>query len=218
MRKIRQLKFFGYLLIFFLLPMGLFAQTKLSGTVTDESGGPLPGASIKIKNQSGGVTSDSKGNFTVSLTPNANTIVISYTGYLTRELTVSDFTKPIAVRLATDSRDLDGVVVIGYQNAKRSDLTGSVGSVNAETITKSGAISIDQALQGRIAGVQMTQNTGMPGGGSSIQIRGLSSINSTNEPIYVIDGVVISSGTGSYSTNAFSTINPDDIESIDVLK
>lgn len=206
------------MLILFFLPLGLLAQTKLSGTVTDESGGPLPGASVKIKNQNGGVVTDSRGNFTISITPSSNIITISYTGYLTRELKVTDFSKPIKVSLTSDSRDLDGVVVIGYQSAKRSDLTGSVGSVNAETINKSGAISIDQALQGRIAGVQMTQNTGMPGGGSSIQIRGLSSINSTNEPIYVIDGVVISSGTGNYSTNAFSTINPDDIESIDVLK
>lgn len=136
--------------------------------------------------------------------------------------------KPIAVKIADkkvvnitlqdNAVALDEVVAIGYASMKRSDLTGAVTSVSSEMISQMNPTSIDQVLQGRAAGVLMIQNNGMPGGGASVQIRGLNSINGTNEPIYIIDGVTISGNTGTDTDNALSSINPSDIESMEVLK
>jgi TonB-linked SusC/RagA family outer membrane protein len=188
----------------------------VSGRVLSDSGRVIQGASVVVVGTTKGVPTGPDGKFTIEV-PQNGTIAVSAIGYETQLIKITSAAS-LEVRLISTSRNLDQIVVIGYGTQRRSDLTGAVGSVNSGTIEKSGVISIDQVLQGRVAGLQMTQNTGLPGGGSSIQIRGLSSINSTNEPIFVIDGVIISSGTGSYSSNAFSAINPADIESIDVLK
>jgi TonB-linked SusC/RagA family outer membrane protein len=206
------------LLIAVMLPAWLLAQNTITGKVTDEKGSPLAGAGISLKNKTGGTTTNNSGTFSLQLPAGVTAILVSYVGYFDTELPVNKTTKEVTVKMLPANTKGDDVIVIGYGTQKKSDLTGAIGSVSADVIAKSGVNSIDQVLQGRVAGVQMTQNTGLPGGGSSIQIRGLSSINSTNEPIFVIDGVVISSSTGTYSANAFSSINPADIESIDVLK
>ena len=124
----------------------------------------------------------------------------------------------IDVRMIESIKQIDEVVVVGYGQMKRSDLTGSIVSVSSEAIQKSIPTSIDQVLQGRAAGVQVLQNSGTPGGSSSIRIRGINSLNSSNEPIFVIDGVIIDASTGSNSQNALASINPADIVSMDVLK
>ncbi|WP_158242875.1 TonB-dependent receptor plug domain-containing protein, partial [Siphonobacter sp. BAB-5405] len=125
----------------------------------------------------------------------------------------------IDIELKEDPKNLQEVVVnVGYSTMRKSDLTGSVSSVKADAFENSVPTTLDQALQGRVAGMSITQNSGVPGGGSSIQIRGVNSINSSNEPIYVVDGVIINGRTGDNDRNAIASINPNDIESIEVLK
>lgn len=218
MRKFRLFKPITSLAFFVFLPFALLAQVVISGKVVDDQGKPLPGASVTIKRTGKSTITDAEGNFNINTPDKISTISVTFLGFITKEISVSN-AKSTTITLITDVKALNEVVVnVGYGTAKKSDLTGAVSSVNAKTIAESGVTSIDQVLQGRVAGVQMTNNTGMPGGGSSIQIRGLSSINSTNEPIFVIDGVIIPSGTGQYTSNAFSFINPADIESMEILK
>ena len=188
----------------------------ITGTVTDENGEPLIGVSIQVKGTSKGTITDVNGKYTLSLSPGA-TISFSYVGMKPMQRKVTKGGQ-LNVSMQNDAKMLDEVVAIGYGTMKRGDLTGSVVSVNAKAIEESMASTIDQALQGRAAGLQMTQNSGVPGGGTSIQIRGVNSLNSTNEPIYVVDGVIISGETGSNTSNAIAGINPADIESIEILK
>lgn len=145
------------------------------------------------------------------------TLSISFVGYQTQEVSVSGKTS-FNIILKEDTEILDEVVVVGYGQMKRSDLTGSVVSVSSDAISKTVTTSIDQVLQGRAAGVQVQANSGMPGASSSIRIRGINSLNASNEPIFVIDGVIIDGSTGSGSDNALASINPSDIVSMDVLK
>ena len=188
----------------------------ITGTVTDENGEPLIGVSIQVKGTSKGTITDVNGKYTLNLSPGA-TISFSYVGMKPMQRKVTKGGQ-LNVSMQNDAKMLDEVVAIGYGTMKRGDLTGSVVSVNAKAIEESMASTIDQALQGRAAGLQMTQNSGVPGGGTSIQIRGVNSLNSTNEPIYVVDGVIISGETGSNTSNAIAGINPADIESIEILK
>ena len=174
----------------------------ITGTVTDENGEPLIGVSIQVKGTSKGTITDVNGKYTLSLSPGA-TISFSYVGMKPMQRKVTKGGQ-LNVSMQNDAKMLDEVVAIGYGTMKRGDLTGSVVSVNAKAIEESMASTIDQALQGRAAGLQMTQNSGVPGGGTSIQIRGVNSLNSTNEPIYVVDGVIISGETGSNTSNAIA--------------
>ncbi|WP_290171570.1 TonB-dependent receptor plug domain-containing protein, partial [Duncaniella muris] len=174
---------------------------------------PLIGATVRV--QSGAVTvTDADGAFSVNVRK-GQTVTFSYIGYTTQSIKISDRSK-VEIYLKEDSKTLDEVVVVGYGTMKRSDLTGSVVSVSAEDIKKTVATSLDQALQGRAAGVQVTQNSGAPGGGISVSIRGTNSLNG-NEPLYVIDGVPLS-GQADGNSNALSAINPSDIVSMEVLK
>lgn len=218
MREFRLLKSIVGLLFFVFIPFTLMAQVVISGKVIDNNGEPLPGASVIVKSTGKGAVTDVGGNFKINTTSKNNILRVTFLGFNPKEVSVTT-TENIKITLVSDVQALNEVLVnVGYGTAKKSDVTGAVGSVSAKTIEEAGVTSLEQVLQGRIAGVQMTTNTGMPGGGSSIQIRGLSSINSTNEPIFVIDGVIIPSGTGDYTSNAFDFINPADIESIEVLK
>lgn len=188
----------------------------ITGQVTDENGLGLPGVSVVQQETNRGTATGPEGHYQLEV-PSGSILVFSMIGYLTREIPVNGQTR-IDVRLESEVSSLDEVVVVGYGTQRKVDLTGAVSSIGAEDIARSGAITVDQALQGRIAGVQMTQNTGLPGGGTSIQIRGINSINSHSEPLIIIDGVYINAGTNSYTDNALAGINPADIESIDVLK
>lgn len=211
------LKFIAAVLICIMSPLWAFSQTiTVSGTVVDELGEPLIGATVQQKGTSNGTSTDIDGKYSLSISPKG-TITVSYVGYNTQTIDVNG-RNVINVTLEENSAVLDEVVVVGYGQMKRSDLTGSVVSVGEDAVKKSISTSIDQVLQGRAAGVQIQANSGTPGASTSIRIRGINSLNATNQPIFVIDGVVIDSATDDESSNPLASINPSDIVSMDVLK
>ncbi|MEO1626396.1 MAG: TonB-dependent receptor [Bacteroidota bacterium] len=199
----------------------------IRGTVKDaQSYEPLIGANIIERNSSNGVSSDIDGNFNIVVEEGA-LLEVSYIGYLTRMVKVKN-TPNLTVLLKKDNNLLDQVVVIGYGSQKRSDLTGAVDRIGMEELQQVPTTGLEQAIQGRSAGVYITQNSGAPGGALSIRIRGTGSTLSA-EPLYVVDGIPIvndNAGTsanfesdgGGQFTNALTTINPNDIESIEILK
>jgi TonB-linked SusC/RagA family outer membrane protein len=199
------------------------AQTGVSGKITDNSGEPLPGVNVTIKATATGVVSDVDGKYSI-IAPDAGTILVfSYIGYETMEIRVEARTT-INVTLKESSLGLDEVVVIGYGSIRKSDLTGSVSSVKTAEIQQTPMVSIDQGLVGRASGVQVIQTSGMPGATASIRVRGSSSLQGGNEPLYVIDGFPVYSGEGFGNTggksslSGLSTVNPSDIESMEILK
>ena len=207
----------GLIILFCLFPVWVLAQTvSVTGVVKDASGEPIIGASVVEAGTTNGIVTDLDGNFKLNVSAKGS-LKISFIGYQTQTIPVAG-KKQFDITLKEDAKVLDEVVVVGYGQMKRSDLTGSVVSVNDEAIKKSVVTSVDQVLQGRAAGVQVQANSGMPGGSSSIRIRGINSLNASNEPIFVIDGIIIDGSTGSGSDNALASINPSDIVSMDVLK
>mgnify|MGYP003662924076 CR=1 FL=1 len=219
---IMKTKFSGILtlLLAFLVQFS-FAQEKIiSGTVTDETG-PLPGVSILIKGTSTGTETDFDGKYSI----NANVgdvLVFSFIGMTSQQKTVGA-TNTINVVLAADNI-LDEVVVIGYGQVSQRDLTTNVSNVKASEVQRISTANLAGALQGTASGVQVSQSSGAPGGEVRIRVRGSSSINGSNDPLYVIDGVpmfsgaTISSSFGGQQNSALSNLNPDDIESVDILK
>ncbi len=184
----------------------------------------LVGVNITIKGTGVGVVTDEKGLYEIK-TKTGSILVFSYIGYETVEMTVGA-KDVIDVLLLQEASVLDDIVVVAYGQVKKSDLTGSVSSISGESISRLAPISVDQALQGRAAGVQVTQVSGRPGGETSIRIRGTSSINAGNEPLFVIDGMLITNDNGQLNggavagspLNGLASINPADIESIEILK
>jgi TonB-linked SusC/RagA family outer membrane protein len=195
----------------FFASMSVFAQqgSIVTGTVKDANGLPLPGSSILEKGTMNGVSSDFDGNFNITLQSDNATLSISYVGYFPKDIEVSNQSS-ITVVLTEDTAKLDEVVVIGYGSVRRSDLTGSVSSIQADKLNTDSQASIEQIIQGRLPGVQVTQGSSGPGGGFSIRIRGTNSITAGNEPLYVIDGLA--------GANPENSLNPSDIKSIEVLK
>ncbi len=206
-----------------------FAQgIKLSGKITDETGSPLGGASVSIKNTKLTAVTDAKGLFAISATSSDQTIVFSYLGMEDQQISIGSKTF-FSIQLKSKSTTLSDVIVVGYGTVKKSDLTGSVARIEREDFIKDVPTNILQAMQGKVAGVNVTQNDGAPGAGLSIRIRGSNSFLGGTEPLYIIDGVPFnnsSSGATPMSIgedekqtlNAMSFINPNDIESIDILK
>ena len=189
----------------------VLAQVLVKGTVKDNLGEGVPGASVQVKGTSQGTITDLDGKFAFSV-PNKNAIiVISFIGYVTVEQKV-DTQKPMVITLREDTKTLDEVVVVGYQEVRKRDLTGSVAKANMNDVLTAPVASFDQALGGRIAGVNVTSGEGMPGGTMNIVIRGNNSLTQENSPLFVIDGFPVE------DTSASSTLNPSDIESIDFLK
>jgi len=182
---------------------------KVQGTVSDEKGLPLPGVSVKVKGTSAGAVTDANGKYSLSNVDGSATLVFSFIGYNTQEVPVNN-KEQIDVKLTEAAKELNQVVVVGYGTQKRVDLTGSVGSVNSKQLQERPAINVEEELAGKIAGVNVSTNSGAPGGATKIRIRGYSSINTSTDPLYVVDGVVWTEGGAS--------INPNDIASIDVLK
>lgn len=212
------LKHIWLMMLLCLLPLGgvVHAQNiTVTGTVTDAIG-PVIGASVIQKGTTNGAVTDVDGTYSLSVPSNA-VLTISCIGYTTREIRLEG-QSIVNVFLEEDTEMLSEVVVVGYGQMKRADLTGAVASVGDEAISKAVVTSIDQVLQGRAAGVQIQANSGTPGASTSIRIRGINSLNATNQPIFVIDGVVIDSATDDETSNPLSTINPSDIETMDVLK
>ncbi len=201
----------------------LYPPVTISGRVTENNNQPLSGATVTVKGTSLATSTDADGRFTLRDVDSKAVLVITSVGYTTREVAVNN-RSTINISLAVEDRSLNEVVVIGYGKQKRSDLTGSVASVKAAELQQTPISSIDQGLVGRAAGVLVTQTSGMPGATASIRIRGASSLQGGNEPLYVIDGVPVYSGGGFGETggstrmSALSTINPSDIESIEILK
>lgn len=205
------------LFLFCLIPIWAFSQDiVVNGVVKDQSGEPIIGASVVQRGTNNGVVSNLDGEFRIKL-PSNSVIEVSFVGYKKVEIPVNGKSQLI-ITLKEDTELLDEVVVVGYGQMKRSDLTGSVVSVNDAAIKKSVPTSIDQVLQGRAAGVMIQANSGTPGASSAIRIRGVNSLNSTNQPIFVIDGVVVDSTSDDETSNPLSSINPSDIVSMDVLK
>ena len=202
-------------------------QTTITGKVTDEAGIPLPGASVLVKGTNTGASTDFDGNFSINVSGNATTLVFSYIGFVTQEASIVGKTT-IDIVLVADNTSLDEVVVVGYGTQLKRDLVGAISTVQSDELVLSSTPSVGQALQGRVAGLQITQNSAQPGGGLDIQIRGRGSINANNQPLYVVDGFPLNTeeflqpGSGNVydggTQNVLNSFNPNDIESITVLK
>ena len=218
------------LIVFILFPILAFSQTKtISGTVNDENNLPLVGVNITVENSNIGALTDFDGNYSITIPSDKEKVLIfSYLGYTTQEVDVSS-SDNVSIMMIPDLEQLEEVVVIGYGSVLKKDLTGSLSQVEVDEEVANQSNSIDQLLQGRAAGVQVIQNGGTPGAGISVKIRGTNSLRGNNEPLYVVDGVIISSAgedvlpagvgnSGQESQNGLNGINPRDIESIQVLK
>lgn len=195
-------------------------ELKISGTVTSrETGTGVPGATIAVQGTKSMTSADDKGNFSINAAT-GQTILISSVGFVTRQLKVAGSTMNIV--LDPDPRMLNDLIVVGYGKMKKTDQSSAQVSVSAADINRTVNTTLDQALQGRAAGVYVTQNSGQPGGGLSVSIRGINTLNGTNEPLYVIDGVQIQPATVGYgansSVNPLAGINPGDIESFEILQ
>lgn len=197
---------FFSLILAFMGFQAVSAQKSIKGTVFDESGAGIPGANVIVKGTKNGTSTDFDGNFNISVS-SGDVLEVSFLGYVTQTVTIAEQTS-VTIILIEDTAKLDEVVVIGYGTAKKSDLTGALTSVTSKDFEKQPLNDVSQALQGRAAGVQVTQTSGAPGGAFKIRIRGASSITGGNDPLYVVDGQFVD----------ISTINVNDIASMEVLK
>lgn len=187
------------------------AQVLVRGTVVDQTGESVIGASIQVKGTTQGTITDIDGKFSLGVPDKKSVIVVSFIGYATKELQV-DTSKPMSIVLEEDTKVLDEVVVVGYQEVRKKDLTGSVAKADMNELLNTPVGSFDQNLGGRIAGVNVSSSEGTPGGTMNIVIRGNNSLTQDNSPLYVIDGFPVEDAA------IASTINPSDIESLDILK
>ena len=194
------------------------AQTRtIKGEVTDaQNGEALIGATVMVEGEKGGTVTDIDGNFSLQVSSSAKKIKVSYIGYIDKVLSISDNMK---VKLESDSKALADVVVIGYGTARKSDLTGSVATVKSKDFNKGLVSSPEQLINGKVSGVQIMSNSGSASAGSTIRVRGGASLNASNDPLIVLDGVPLEQGgISGNSSNFLSMINPSDIESMTVLK
>lgn len=189
----------------------------VTGTVFDDRNAPLSGATVTVKGSTLSTSTNQDGSFRLQVPANARTLVVSYVGMQSKELAVGSGSG-LSVSLTGGTNALNDVVVIGYGRARKANLTTAQSSIGAKEIEKTINTTVEQAIQGRAAGVYVTQNSGQPGGGLSVSIRGVSSINGSTEPLYVIDGVQISGGGGANSSGNLAGLNPSDIEDIQILQ
>ncbi|GAA0878297.1 TonB-dependent receptor [Algoriphagus jejuensis] len=188
----------------------------VSGTVTDETGAALPGATVLIKGTTVGTVTDLEGKFSIDVDSDA-VLQISYVGYLMQEISV-DGRAVITVQLLPDATQLDELVVVGYGTQKRSDVTGAIGSVKAESFNRGVITNPVDLLQGKVAGVNITSTSGEPGANQNVIIRGIGSLRSGTQPLYVLDGFLLDNSDTGVASNPLNFLNPNDIASIDVLK
>ena len=199
----------------------------ISGKITDSSGASLPGVSVFVKGTTTGLVADSNGKYSLTNVPENATLVFSFVGMLTQEIAIGNKTT-INVVLEENTVGIEEVIAIGYGTMKKSDLTGSISSISSKDLQKTMITTPDQALQGRVAGVQVRTDSHAPGGGISVQVRGTSSLSASGQPLYVVDGFPISNefvvvgpadvGDGTAAPNPLNSIDPSNIESIEVLK
>src|SRR5438034_5931484 len=205
------------------LPPFLFAAAQnrvVGGKVTGENGVPVVNASVIIKETKRGTSTDVNGNFSIMLDSKSQKLVISYTGKITEELSIGN-KSVVNVRLRAAEANLQEVVVVAYGTQSRKKVTGSIAKVNGEELENKPFTSVDQLLQGKVAGLLSTSPTGQPGGIQQVRIRGIGSITAGAAPLFVVDGVIVNTGDFSRlnnTSNALAGINPNDIESISVLK
>ncbi|MEL7159255.1 MAG: carboxypeptidase-like regulatory domain-containing protein, partial [Bacteroidota bacterium] len=192
------------------------AQATVTGTVTNEQGEPLVGVTVLVVSTSKGEVTDIDGRFSIPAQV-GDVLRFSYIGMQSRELPLTS-TEAIEVTLAEDAAQLDEVVVIGYGAQKRSDVTGSIASLKDENFNRGVVTNPGQLLQGKVAGVNITSASGEPGAAQDIIIRGVGSLRSGTTPLFVVDGFALDNSTNGVPTNPLNFINPQDIESIDVLK
>jgi len=197
--------FTGWLIAVLLGMDTALAQTQVSGVVSGDSG-PLAGATVAIKGTTTQTQTDTSGEYMVPALGTSVTLVFSYTGYATTEVSTNGRTR-VDVTLTHTEAELDEVVVVGYGTQRKSDLTGSVASIKSDALNQRPAINLEQQMAGRLAGVNVSTNSGRPGGQTNVRIRGYNSINASNAPLYIVDGVI-----------GASLVNPNDIESLEVLK
>ena len=202
----------------------LMAQRSIQGTVSDENGEGLIGATVLVKGTSTGAVTDIDGNYSINVPEGSTTLVFSYTGYATQEVEIGTSSR-IDVSLEQSIAQLDEIVVTGYGTKRQKDITGSVASVKAEDFLEEANVTVQSALRGRAPGVVVQQASGAPGAGFNVRVRGATSINASNAPLYVVDGIPIISGGrsqvglgGQEGQNPLADLNPNEIESIEVLK
>lgn len=200
-------KFLLLLLFSFVGSFSTFAQNQINGLITDTAGEPLIGASILIKGTSTGTITDYDGKYELRIEADQKVLIISYTGYEDQEITIGNRTT-VDITLAESISLIEEVVVVGYGTQKRSKISGAVSTVTSDEITESPVLRTEQALQGRIAGVQVSQNSGSPGSALTVRVRGVGTINNS-DPLYIVDGIPV---------EGIDFLNPNDIESINVLK
>ncbi len=219
MKKIKL--FFTAIMVLVTAALASAQSLTVTGTVFDsDSGDPIPFASIRVNGTMIGAAAGADGTYSITVPSGNSVLIFSFVGYKTTEIAVEG-RAVVNCELAPDATALDDVVVVAYGSAKREAVTGSVTSVKGETLASAPVTSVDKALSGKLAGVQITAASGQPGAASQIRIRGNSSINASNTPLWVVDGIpVISGGTSEMTntSNGIATINPNDIESITVLK
>lgn len=215
-KKITLLKMLGGLLLLF--STVTYAQDiNLKGKIADATGGALPGVNITVKGTQKGTVSNTDGTYQLNAVASNSTLVFSYIGYLKQEIALNGRSL-MDVTLEVDEKSLSEVVVVGYGSQRKIETTGSIASVKAADLVQTPITNVAQGLQARVAGVQITQNSSAPGGSISVRIRGTNSINGSSEPLYVIDGIQVTNGGGVNDVSPLSQINPNDIESVEVLK
>lgn len=200
----------------------------VTGKITDENGNPVPGATIQVKGTSTGTAATADGSFKLSVPPNAGTLIISFIGYVNKEVSIAGKSE-FSISLEPASTTLTDVVVVGYGTTRKKDLTGSVVSIKSADFNKGIVTAPDQLIQGKVAGLMVMNNSGAPGGATTVRIRGNSSVRTGNQPLYVVDGMPLDGRTAKPSVNAnglgqtpdanpLNFINSFDIQSMDVLK
>lgn len=197
--------------------------SSVAGQVIDATGLPVIGASVIVKGTTIGASTDVDGRFTINNIPSREnlSISVSFIGYITQEVRVTS-SSPLTIVLQEDTQVLSDVVVIGYGTEKKKNVSGAVSNITSEELVRVPTENMQRALQGKVAGVQIISATGTPGGAVSVIVRGSGSISANNEPLYIIDGVQMITGDQSSgiikSTDVLSTLNPSEIQSIDILK
>jgi iron complex outermembrane receptor protein len=220
MRKITP-RFFRNFCVFLILLLSsgiAYAQTGVSGKITDANGAGVPGITVTAKGTNAATATDADGNFSLTVPAGARTLVVSGLNYQTQELAIGSQTNFNVSLQPAGASDLNEVVVVGYGTARRKDLVGSTVNVGSKDFQKGAITTPEQLILGKVAGVNITSNSGEPGSGSTIRIRGGASLSASNDPLIIIDGVQLSGGGIAGSANFLATINPNDIESFSILK